>query len=145
MAKLAHVLAQGVREGMVPASLARRIVMQELRIGNVGQKLEIRPRSARAEAVIRKYERLGERLPRNDSDEALHADHYGAITSEQVAKVMTVTEWLNELARMKKNIVCLTAAEHRSLDPIEDQGHLGPEKYALAGIEFVDTTLPWRA
>jgi hypothetical protein len=142
-AELADWLAQGVRKGVVRPSLARRIIMQELRIGNANRKLKIRPRSVGAQAIIDSYERDSRTLPRNDSDDALHADHYGVITSQHVAKIMTVDAWLIEIGRMRRSVVCLTAAEHRSLDPIEDQGHLGPEKYALAGIEFVDKTLPW--
>ena len=39
-------------------------------------------------------------------------------------------------------MVCVTAAENYSLITWERRGHLGPEKYTLAGIEFVDP-VPW--
>jgi hypothetical protein len=54
----------------------------------------------------------------------------------------SVEDWLEVIAWGRRSVVCATAAEHYSLITWEHQGHLGSEKYALAGIEFVDP-VPW--
>jgi hypothetical protein len=141
-AKLAQVLADGVRSGEVRPTAARRIILHDLRRVNANEKPNIRPRSVGAQRVIEEYAAAGKKIPRNDSPDALHADHYDVITKEQVAEIATVEAWVSELARMRKSIVCVTEAEHRTLAPVERQGMLGPEKYSAAGIEFVDA-VPW--
>lgn len=139
-AKLAHVLAQGVRSGDVRAAHARRIIVHDLRRGNVNEKLSIHPRSVGAQASIDKY--APDRPPQNSSTDALHADHYGTITKEQVAMIASVEEWLGELARMRQSIVCVTAAENYALTKWELKGVTSPEKYEMAGVHFVDR-VPW--
>lgn len=139
-AKFAHLVAEAVRRGDFGASYARRHLVQDLRRLNTNSKLDIRPRSVGAQAVIDKY--APQRPPANGSPDSLHADHYGMVTSEEMTQIASVEDWLEVIARVRRSVVCVTAAENYSLITWERQGHLGPEKYDRAGIAFVDP-VPW--
>jgi hypothetical protein len=53
-----------------------------------------------------------------------------------------VRAWLEELKRFDQ-VVCVTEAENERVRRVEQyQSMTGPDKYALAGIEFVDP-VPW--
>ena len=136
-ARVAHVLARAVRNGEVEAVDALRILRHELRRRNTNSTPRIKVRSAGAQASIDKY--APHRPPRNDSDDALHADHVYPLRAELLHSVDTVEGWVTELARLR-TVVCVTAVENYALERVEAQGNTGPEKYALAGITF--TTPP---
>lgn len=136
-AHVAHVLARAVRHGEVEAVDALRILRHELRRRNTNSTPRIPHRSLGAQASIDKY--APETPPKNGSNDALHADHLYPFTAELLHTVDTVEGWLAELERLR-TVVCVTAAENYTLQKIEGQGTTGPEKYALAGIEF--TTPP---
>jgi transcriptional regulator with XRE-family HTH domain len=132
-ANVAHVLARAVREGDVEAVDALRILRHELRRRNTNSTPRIATRSVGAQSSIDKYS--PDTPPKNGSNDALHADHVYPFTAELLHAVDTVDGWLPELERLR-TIVCVTAAENYTLQKIEGQGTTGPEKYALAGIEF---------
>ncbi|MDP9393089.1 MAG: hypothetical protein M3Q08_17180 [Pseudomonadota bacterium] len=136
-ARVAHVLARAVRTGEVEGVDALRILRHELRRRNTNSTPRIKVRSVGAQASIDKY--APQRPPRNDSDDALHADHVYSLTPELLHSVHTVEGWAEELVRLR-TVVCVTAAENYALERVEAQGTTGPEKYALAGITF--TTPP---
>ncbi len=136
-ARVAHVLARAVREGEVDAVDALRILRHELRRRNTNSTPRIKLRSVGAQASIDKY--APQRPPRNDSDDALHADHVYPVRAELLHSVDTVDGWVTELARLRM-VVCVTAVENYALERVEALGTIGPEKYALAGITF--TTPP---
>lgn len=139
-AALAHVLARAVRENEVAYGDARRVIVHELRRLNNNQKPEIRPRSAGAQRAIEQY---GEgEVPKNGSDDALHADHYATITPETFERVTSIEAWVEELNRLATSVVCVTAKENYRLEQIERAGLVGPQKYAAAEITFVDP-VPW--
>ncbi len=127
------MLAGAVRTGEVEAVDALRILRHELRRRNTNSAPRIKVRSAAAQASIDKY--APQRPPRNDSDDALHADHVYPLTADLLHSVDTVEGWAAELARLR-SVVCVTAAENYALERVEAQGTTGPEKYALAGITF---------
>jgi hypothetical protein len=131
------VLAQAVRNGDVEATDALRILRHELRRRNTNSTPRIKVRSVGAQASINKY--APQRPPRNDSADALHADHVYPLTVELLHSVHTVEGWVAELARLR-TVVCLTAVENYALEQVEARGTTGPAKYALAGIVF--TTPP---
>jgi len=139
-AAVAHVLSRAVRDGEVLYPDARRAIVHELRTLNNNRKLLIHPRSADAQASIDRYGEAG--VPKNGSDDALHADHYATITPQTFEQVTTLEAWMGELARLAGAVVCVTARENYRLEPIERDGMHGPEKYAAAGVTFVDP-VPW--
>jgi hypothetical protein len=126
--------------GRVTPSGARRIIVHDLRRLNTNNKLAIRPRSLGAQRVIEAYAPAVP--PKNGSPDALHADHYGMPTSEEVSMISSVDAWLRVVARVRQSIVCLTAAENYALIKWERKGYVGHEKYEMAGIKFVDP-VPW--
>ena len=136
-ARIAYVLARAVRKGEVEAVDALRILRHELRRRNTNSTPRIKVRSVGAQASIDKY--APQRPPRNDSDDALHADHVYPLRAELLHSVDTVEGWVAELAQLR-TVVCVTAVENYALERVEAQGIAGPEKYALAGITF--TTPP---
>ena len=73
--KLAAVLAEAVRTGSLQAADALRVIRHEMRGRNTNKKSTLPYRSSRAQAVIDDYADRGEPVPRNGSDDALHADH----------------------------------------------------------------------
>ena len=139
-AQLAHVLARAVRDGEVALPDALRVLRHELRRRNTNKKLKIPTRSLGAQAVIDEYGPAG--VPKNDSDDALHADHVHPLTEATLRETDTVEKWLVELRRVHI-VVCVTAAENYRLEVLERSGTTGPGKYALAGIEFTTHELPW--
>jgi hypothetical protein len=80
-AQLAHVLARGVRDGEVNAVDARRVILHELRGLNTNKAHLLPTRSVEAQRVIEHYAALGQPIPKNSSDDALHADHVYKFTA----------------------------------------------------------------
>lgn len=119
---------------------ALRVLRHELRRRNTNKKLRIPTRSLAAEAVIEKYGTAG--VPKNDSDDALHADHVHPLTEATLRDTDTVDKWVVQLRRLQM-VVCVTAAENYRLEGVERSGTTGPAKYELAGIEFTTDELPW--
>lgn len=140
-AQVAHVLARAVRDGEVRSVDVLRILRHELRRRNTNRKLTIPTRSRGAEAAIAKY--APGPVPKNDSDDALHADHVYPLTETLLREVTSLDAWTVELARLD-TVVCVTAKENYALEIIEKAGTTGPEKYDQAGIEFTTGTVPWR-
>lgn len=134
-AQIAHVLARAVREGELEEADALRILRHELRRRNTNSALGIRKRSHGAQASIDKYS--PGLPPKNNSPDALHADHVYPLTGVLLRKVDTVDQWIVELRRLRA-VVCVTAAENYRLETIEQSGTTGPEKYAEAGVTFLD-------
>lgn len=132
-ARVAHVLARGVREGEVDTSDALRILRHELRRRNTNTSLKIRQRSLAAQACIDKY--APDPPPKNGSPDALHADHVYPLTKELLHTVDAVEKWIVELERLR-TVVCVTAAENYVLEKIERRGVTGLEKYPRAGVTF---------
>ncbi len=143
-AKLANVLAEAVRTGRVDPQDARSVLVHALRVRQNNAKLQIRPRSRGAQASIDKY--APDPPPPNGSPDSLHADHVyafphtGPRLTEFLRQTTTVDAWLRELGRLDQ-VVCLTAAENAAVRRVEVD-LIGPEKYDLAGVVFVDPT-PW--
>jgi len=133
---LAAWLAQGVREGHVDASDALRVLRHELRRRNTNKTSTIARRSEAAHAVVTSYAERGIPVPKNGSDDALHADHLYKIDFETLTTVTTADKWLAELARLRE-VVCVTARENYDLMKVEKEGIWGEEKYKAAGITFV--------
>ena len=119
---------------------ALRVLRHELRRRNTNKKLKIPTRSVAAEAVIEKYGAAG--VPKNDSDDALHADHVHPLTEATLRDTDTVDKWVVQLRRLQM-VVCVTAAGNYRLEGVERSGTTGPAKYELAGIEFTTDELPW--
>lgn len=142
-AQVAHALAAAVRTDQVAAADAVRILRHELRRLNTGKGETISVRSEEAQRVLDKYEQLNQSRPRNGSPEALHADHVWPLTTEHLHEVTTVEDWVEQLRHLS-TVVCVTAAENYRLQKIE-RTTPGPEKYAIAGVEFTTDRLPWHA
>jgi hypothetical protein len=83
-AQVAHVLAQATRNDEVSAADVLRILRHELRRLNTGNKLKVPTRSVEAQAVIDRCTAAGEKVPNNNSDDALHADHVWPITERHL-------------------------------------------------------------
>ena len=138
-ARLAAWLAQGVREGHVDASDALRVLRHELRRRNTNKKTGIARRSEAANAVVTTYAERGIPVPKNDSNDALHADHVYNIDAGTLTKYTTTEDWLAELARLRE-VECVTAEENYRLSEFERKGIWGEAKYEEAKISFV--TIP---
>lgn len=121
-AQLAHVLARAVRDGEVGVPDALRVLRHELRRRNTNKKLKIPTRSRGAQTVIDKYGAAG--APKNDSDDALHADHVHPLTEATLRDTDTVEKWVVELRRVQM-VVCVTAAENYRLEVLEWSGTTG--------------------
>lgn len=141
-AQLAHVLARGVRDGEMHTVDAGRVIRHELRKLNTNKAHLLPIRSVEAQRIIERYATLGQPVPKNGSDDALHADHVYKFTVETLAKTDTVTAWLSELRRLAI-VVCVTARENYILEGVEANGTTGPHKYAAAGVQFIESELPW--
>lgn len=139
-AKVAHVLARAMRDGEVIAEDALRILRHELRKENTGKARTLPVRSVAAQASIDKHGL--ENVPKNGSPEALHSDHVHPLTSDALRSTDTLEGWLAELHRLRP-VVCITAAENYALQKLERAGTTGPAKYAVAGVTFTTTELPW--
>ena len=140
-AQVAHVLASAARNREVAAADVLRILRHELRRLNTGNKLKIPTRSIEAQAVIDTCAAAGEKVPNNNSDDALHADHVWPITEGHLQAVTTVDAWVFELKHLA-TVVCVTARENYRLIRVEKVTP-GPEKYAIAGVAFTTTDVPW--
>jgi len=138
-AQVAHVLARAVRDDEVMPSDALRILKHELRRLNTNRSHKLPVRSHGAQASIERYS--PQRPPRNDSDDALHADHVYRFSADALWEVTTIDGWLAELRRLA-TVVCVTAKENYALEQVENAGRHGPAKYAAAGVTFA-TPVPW--
>jgi hypothetical protein len=92
--------------------------------------------------VIEHYAALGQPIPKNSSDDALHADHVYKFTAVVLTETSTVEAWLAELRRLAM-VVCVRPARTTSWRGVEARGTTGPEKYSAAGVEFAGSVLPW--
>ena len=141
-AKLANVLAEAARAGRVDPQDARTVLVHALRVRRNNAKLQIRPRSTGAQDSIDRH--APDSPPPNGSPDSLHADHIycfphtGPRLTEFFSRVTTVDGWLCELRQLDQ-VVCLTATENETIRRVE-KDLTGPEKYAWAGIVFVDPT-----
>lgn len=140
-ARVAHVLARAVRDDEVNAVDALRILKHELRRLNTNRSHLLSTRSTGAQARIEKYS--PDRPPRNDSDDALHADHVYSFTVDILDQVTTLSAWVVELRKLA-TAVCVTAKENYALERVENAGQRGLKKYAAASVRFA-TPVPWQA
>lgn len=108
-AQVAHVLARAVRDGDVNSIDAGRILKHELRRLNRNKSHLLTVRSRGAQASIEKYSPA--RPPRNDSDDALHADHVYPFRTALLGEITTLDGWIKELRRLA-TVVCVTAKEN---------------------------------
>jgi hypothetical protein len=138
-ADVAAVLARAFREGEIEAPDALRIIKHEMRRRNTNIKLKIETRSVEAQAVIEKCRIDNLPIPKNDSPDALHADHVYPFTADVLRAVKTAADWVHELDRLR-TVVCVTAAENYELEKIERDGTTGPEKYKKARITWAPST-----
>jgi hypothetical protein len=138
-AQVAHALARAVRSNAVHPIDASRILKHELRRLNTNRSHKIAVRSSGAQASIDKY--APERPPRNDSEDALHADHVYPFTTDVLYEVKTVEAWILELRRLA-TVVCVTANENYALEQVEKAGLRGPDKYEAAEVTFA-SPVPW--
>jgi hypothetical protein len=139
-AQVAHVLARGVRDGELVAADALRILRHELRRRNTNRAEQIEIRSTEAQRVIDLYGATN--VPKNDSPDALHADHVYSLTEHDLSRNDTVERWRCAMLRLQ-TVVCVTAAENYRLEAVELRGVTGPDKYAAAGVKFATRKLPW--
>lgn len=72
---LADVLARAVRDRELLPRDALRVLKHEMRRRNTNRTARLPYRSAKAQAVIGDYVGRGVTVPKNQSDDALHADH----------------------------------------------------------------------
>ncbi len=135
-AAVADVLARAVREGEVEAADALRILKHELRKRNTNRSLKVPERSERAQQVIDDYARRKKAIPKNGSDDALHADHVNPLTEDVLYRLTTTGAWLAALPDLMR-VVCVTAAENYALEQVERTGVRGEAKYGLAGITLL--------
>lgn len=131
------MLASAYRADDIAAVDALRIMRHELRRRNTNKTLHLQLRSEGAQEAIDRYSGLGLSVPKNGSNDSLHADHVYALTEEHLKRLLTVEDWLAELPRLRE-VVCVTAAENYLLEQLERAGHQGPEKYKLAGIRWAE-------
>jgi hypothetical protein len=139
-AQVAHVLAQGVRDGEVAAADALRILRHELRRRNTNRAQKIATRSTEAQRVIEHYGAAN--VPKNASPDALHADHVYSLTEDELNRNDTLELWIDALHRLRI-VVCVTAEENYRLETCERKGVTGPRKYAQTGVRFTTRELPW--
>lgn len=139
-AQLAHVLARAVRVGELAPADALRVLRHELRRRNTNRAQKIGTRSVEAQRVMRQYG--AEAVPKNDSPDALHADHVYPVTEAELRRNDTLELWIDAMARLR-TVVCVTAQENYRLEQCERRGITGPEKYEAAGVAFSAQELPW--
>lgn len=140
MAQVAHVLAQGVRKGELATTDALRIIKHELRRRNTNGALTIVTRSTEAQRVIDLYGAA--EVPKNASNDALHADHVYPVTEDELLHNDTLEKWMTAMTRLQ-TVVCVTARENYLLEVVERSGITGPRKYSEAGVAFTTPSLPW--
>ena len=90
--------------------------------------------------MIDKYKTVGQPIPNNNSNEALHADHVWPILEQHLQGTISVDAWVNELRHLA-TVVCVTASENYRLIVVEKTTP-GPEKYSPAGVRFT-SPVPW--
>lgn len=134
-AELAAVLAEAVRAGKLQEADALRVIRHEMRRRNTNKKSTLPYRSLRAQAVIDEYAGRGEQVPKNDSDDALHADHVYEFGAQHLHSTVTVGEW-HEVLTLARTVVVVTARENYQLENLEVGGVRGPAKYRAAGINW---------
>lgn len=134
-AALAAVLAEAVRGGRLLPTDALRVIKHEMRSRNTNRKERLPHRSVAAQQVIEDCAALGVPVPKNDSLDALHADHVYEFGPTQLAAAVTVDQWLVALKRAR-TVVVVTARENYELEQLERAGVVGPQKYVQAGIEW---------
>jgi hypothetical protein len=135
-AALAALLAEAVRDGRIRATDALRVIKHEMRRRNTNGTVLIEHRSARAQAVIDAYQARGLPVPKNGSDDALHADHVYELGESDLWRTVGVEAWATLLARVRL-VVAVTARENYELERHERSGIRGPAKYAAAGVTWV--------
>ncbi len=139
-AQIAHVLARAVRDDELVTTDALRILRHELRRRNTNQALKIATRSTEAQRVIDEYGAAN--VPKNDSPDALHADHVYPLTEDALHLNDTLEMWINTMHRLR-TVVCVTARENYRLETCERRGITGPRKYTEASVTFTTRELPW--
>jgi hypothetical protein len=133
---LGAVLARAVVAGELEATHARGVLAHELRKMNVNSAIKAPKRSVEAQAVIDRYGKAGEPIPKNGSDDALHCDHVHTLRAADLIRLLTIDAWAAELPRLKE-VVCVTAAENYRLEKLERKGADGWAKYDAAGITLL--------
>ncbi len=141
-AVLAAVLAQAVRDGDLQAHDALRVIKHEMRRRNTNKKTKLPFRSAGAQDVIDSYQGRGEPLPKNGSNDALHADHVYELGDADLRQTVGVDAWMALLERAR-TVVVVTAKENYALESIERAGTRGPAKYAKAGVTWAGDPPPF--
>jgi hypothetical protein len=137
-ARLASVLAAGVRDGQLEQSDALRVLKHQLRLFNRNKAIRVARRSVGAQDVIDRYERDEIAIPKNGSWDALHADHVFPLKGDQLSDLVTASDWLGRLDRLRE-VVCVTAAENETLRQVEAANIDGWEKYIRANIELLES------
>jgi hypothetical protein len=136
-AQVAHILSRAVRDEEMVAADALRILRHELRRRNKKGTQKIPIRSIEAQRVIDRYGTAN--VPKNESPDALHADHVYPLKEDELQRNHTLELWIDALPRLR-TVVCVTAAENYRLEACEKRGVTGPNKYVQAGVAF--TTEP---
>ena len=134
LAALAAVLARAAIGGEVVATDALRVIKHELRTRNTNKALLAPYRSRGAQEVLDRYAAAGERVPNNNSQDALHCDHVHPLNERDLEGLTTPGAWLERLRELDI-VVCVTAAENYALEKVERTGEHGWEKYPEAGVE----------
>ncbi len=111
------------------AADALRILRHELRRRNTNQALKTR--STEAQRVIDEYGPAN--VPKNESPNALHADHVYPLTEDELHRIDTLDLWIEAMQRLRM-VVCVTAKENYQLEACELRGVIGPRKYAEASV-----------
>lgn len=135
-AQLGAVLARAVVNDELDTNYALRILRHQLRVMNVNSAMKVSVRSEGAQAVIDRYGEAGTSIPKNGSGDALHCDHVHALAAVDLARLLSVEAWQEELTRLQ-TVVCVTATENYRLEQIERHGVSGWEKYAQAEIRLL--------
>jgi hypothetical protein len=97
-------------------------------------------RSTEAQRVIDVYGAA--KVPKNASDDSLHADHVYPVTEDDLYHNETLEKWITAMTRLQ-TVVCVTAKENYLLEVVERTGITGPRKYSEAGVTFTTADLPW--
>jgi hypothetical protein len=139
LAALAAALARAAATGDVVATDVLRVIKHELRQRNTRKALRAPYRSRRAQEVLDRYAAAGERVPNNNSPDALHCDHVQPLNERDLVELTTQGAWLERLHDLD-TVVCVTAAENYSLQQVERAGISGWEKYPEAGVEIFEVT-----
>jgi hypothetical protein len=120
----------------VPEADALRVLRHELRRRNTNKADLIAIHSKGVAQVRERYAGLGQPIPKNASNDALHADHVFNLDEDLLRRVDSVDEWLLALERLS-TVVCVTAEENYRLERVERTGVHGWGKYAIAGVELI--------